>query len=332
MNAIVAKPVGSVRVYACGGCGFNLGRQMELHRGKPEYGFAALDIAYVDTSRSNTHASISEDHCYVLSDVDGSGKVRKENHEALAANTKAILQQFKPLDLNIVIHSAAGGTGSVIGPLLVSELLEMECPTIVFAIGSTASFMDADNTHKTILSYEAISRLRKASVIMAYAQNSVENNRTLADSRVKTRVSALCLLYSRQNHELDSRDLFNWLRPEQVTSFPAQLVSMTLFEQGEKPNDIGNIISVATLAKDGDNTVFPYDIDYQCVGFLPEGVNADLMAAAPMHFVVSDGIIPEVDKELKKVKADIKSIREASVKKGGLLSPNDKPTEGGLIL
>lgn len=323
---------GRVRIFSCGGAGVNIGQHFEQHRGASESAFAEIDVVYVDTSRSNLRTTINPDHCYMLDGMDGSGKVRSENHQEIDGRIRAILQKFKPVGLNIVLSSASGGSGSVIGPLLTSELLGSESPTIVIAIGSADSRLDAENTLKTIKSYESIARMRKAPVVMSYVQNSKTNSRSEADASVIAMVMALCVLFSRENRELDSRDLFNFLRFDRVTTFPAQLAALTLVEGKAEIKDLGNVISVATLAKEGGVTTLKETPDYQCVGYFPETADESILQKAPMHFVTSDGIFPEVAIHLQKILRDLESVQSARVKRQGFLSNTDSATESGLVL
>ena len=127
------QPKGRVRLYAAGGCGLNIGGQLAAHRDRNETAFANLDIVYVDTSKSNLRNGIDAANVYLIPDLDGSGKVRSENHAEIGQHIRQILHKFSPADLNIVLSSAAGGSGSVIAPLLASELLASDAPTIVIA-------------------------------------------------------------------------------------------------------------------------------------------------------------------------------------------------------
>ena len=77
-------PKGKVKLYACGGGGINIGHLFEQHRGKSEAGFAQIDVTYIDTSRSNVKAGITADNLYLLEGLDGSGKLRAENHKVIA--------------------------------------------------------------------------------------------------------------------------------------------------------------------------------------------------------------------------------------------------------
>jgi len=323
---------GRVTVFAAGGCGVNIGLMLEKHRGVKEPAFAEIDIVYVDTSHSNMRPNIDPAHCYLLDGLDGSGKVRSENHNVISDRVRAILQQFKPADLNVVLSSAGGGSGSVIGPLLVRELITSEIPTIVLAIGSADTRLDCENTLKTIKSYESIAKMSKAPVVMMYVQNSNTTSREEADVVMVNAIMSLCVLYSRENREIDSRDLFNWLRFDRVTTYPVQLASLSIVLNQNDIKDVGNVISVATLVKDGMHTALPSMPEYQCSGFLPEVIEDSVANKAPLHFVVSDGIIGEVGKHLQKILTELQHAQDARIRVTGVLTPSDKPIETGLIL
>lgn len=326
------QPKGKVRLYAAGGCGMNIGAALEEFRDKTEAAFAALDIVYVDTSKSNMRPEIDAKNCYLLEDIDGSGKVRSENHQVISTHVRAILQRFQPADLNIVMHSSAGGSGSVIGPLLVSELLESGVPTIVVTIGSADTVLDAQNTLKTLKSYEAIARMRQAPVIMTYIQNSTALSRDDADTHATSTIMALCVLFSRQNHELDSKDLFNFLRYDRVTSFPVQLASLTLIEGSQQVGNLGNIITVASLVKPQSPSALPEMPEVQYVGYLPADASNKILANAPLHFITSDGILPEAAARLNKLLTDQSKAQAARVSKASILSTSDQSTGTGLVL
>lgn len=108
-----SKP--SVRFFLAGGAACNIGR--ELYRrgtaGEVQPGFAEVKLTFVDTSRSNIPAGVTDELYLIqgMSDVkiDGSGKVRTTNYEPVKIAIPEILHRFTPGDLNVVIHSASGG-------------------------------------------------------------------------------------------------------------------------------------------------------------------------------------------------------------------------------
>lgn len=323
---------GQVRLYAAGGAGMNIGSQMEMHRNTNEKSFANLDIVYLDTSRSNLNKTIAQDSCYLIDGLDGSGKVRAENHEQISQHIRVILQKFEPTDLNIVLHSTAGGSGSVIGPLLASELLASNVPTVVVAVGSADTLIEANNSLKTLKSYAAISDMRELPLILSYSQNSADKGRETADAVAVRTVLALCALFSRENFEMDSKDIQHWLRFDKTTSFRPQLASLTLVEAGDEVPNLGNVISVATLAKRSDRTALDNAPEYQTVGFLADDADDSLRSRAPLHFIISDGVLAQSAKVLQGVVDKFQASGGIRQQSAGLLAKGDRPVGTGLVL
>lgn len=323
---------GNVRVFACGGCGVNIGHLLEPYRNAADPNVADMNITYVDTSRSNLRDDIQAGHTYLLDGLDGSGKVRKENHKEIANRTRDILQKHPALDLNIVIHSAAGGSGSVIGPSLVSELLDKQVPTIVLLVGSADTRLDADNTLKTLKSYEAIAKLREAPVVMVYQQNTRDNKRDTVDATMRANVVSLAILWSRNNREMDSKDLFNFLRFDRVTSFGPQLAHLSIIGPKEQLTDSGEVISVATLAKLGQDTQLDPIPEVQYVGYVADDSAKAVVDNMPTHFYVTDGIFDEVGGLLNRTLKNIEAQQLARVQKESLLNDGDQPTSTGLVI
>lgn len=323
---------GNVRLYACGGGGINVGRRFEQRRGKRVVGFSAIDATYIDTSRSNLRTDLSADATYIFTGMDGSGKVRKENFQAIAEGVRDILQSFPPQDLNIVLSTAAGGSGSVIGPSLVSELLELDQPTLAVLIGSAETKLEIENTLKTLKSYESIAKLRKSPVVIAYVENGPGFQRTAVDKKIEAIITSVLVLYSRQNREMDSKDLYNWLRFDRVTSFGPMIASLTLVDKDSPTDDLGNTISVATLAASEEGNQYREMPEYQCVGYVPEGIDELVTKTVPFHFVTSDGVLPAAAKRLEDTLTQLAASQKARMRASDVLSKSDNATDNGLVL
>lgn len=317
MNAEV-QAKGRVVVYAAGGTGINIAQMLSTITTNNDI-MADIKIVMIDTSRANlSSAAMQKYDCYLLDGLDGSGKVRSENSDQIYQHVRDILQQHPPGDLNIMLSSAAGGSGSVIAPLLMSELLDREVPAVALTVGSVSSKLEAENSLKTLKSYEAIAVKRNAPVNMLYLQNSDKMPRSEVDNNMTSCISYLAVLFSRRNHGLDSRDLHNWLRYNKVTSFEAQLSMMTILirEPGDKSineelSKLGSVISVATLAPDDASTDLEHQPEYQTVGFLPSlddnNLGPNVLAGKAIRYVIFDGVKAQVVKELEKL---LKSLAE----------------------
>ncbi len=332
MNDLLVQQKARIRIYSCGGAGMNIGQRFEARRNHDEIGFAGVDVTYIDTSRSNLRSSIDPVHVYLLQGMDGSGKIRSENHEQIGDCILDILQQHKPLDLNIVLSSASGGSGSVIAPLLVSELLERKNPVIALAIGSTDSVLDIENTLKTIKSYDSIAQRRKAGVVMSYAENGQITSRQDVDRLMEKTIVRLCALYSRENRELDSQDLFNFMRFERSTSFKPQLAALSIIDGDGQISDLGHVMSVATLTTLDANSDLSTIPEYRCVGYLPDQAAPPVLKEAPLHFVTSDGVFPQIAADLQKLLREMRDLQDARRKKQNISTDDDNAAQSGLVL
>ena len=97
-----------VRLYGAGGAGINIVSHYTGRQSEP--GCAEIMPALVDTSRSNLkNREMPKDSTYLVEGLDGSGKIRAENHAEISKTIKQILVQIPPTDFNIVVFSASGG-------------------------------------------------------------------------------------------------------------------------------------------------------------------------------------------------------------------------------
>lgn len=331
----ITKQKGVARIYCCGGAGVNIGSQMEFTRGASELGMATTDICYVDTSLSNYDSKIPADATYLLKDKDGSGGIRAENHESIANCTRDIIQKFEPRDINIVISSASGGSGSVIAPSIVSELLAQDKQVIAVIIGDTDTRIHANNSLKTIQSYSGISKLRKKSVVVYYAENSADTPRKKVDNDILHLVTCILMIYSRENRELDSRDLYNFLNFDRVTTFEPQLAALNMYFNQFSGKNIGegqHIVSVATVLMDDEQASIDFTPDYRCIGYLPGAVDKKLVDLAPVNLVVSAGMMGMMASRLNAMIADLDKAAKARVMHKGVEVNLDDATDNGLVL
>lgn len=98
---------GTITLFGCGGAGIN--QVAFFNNADQEPNCANIHTGYVDASHSNMRDDFNKDDIFLLDNVDGSGKVRKENHQEIANVVKQILLQIQPGDLNVVVFSASGG-------------------------------------------------------------------------------------------------------------------------------------------------------------------------------------------------------------------------------
>lgn len=323
-------PRGQITVFACGGAGINVVSKLEKHRNSDDPNFAIISPVYIDMSRSNVvkHPNLPPSHIYVPDDKDGSGKVRVSNKDTIVQHTPQILHMFKPGDLNIVVHSTSGGSGSVSAPALVTELLARDQDVVVFAIGSHDSVIEIENNVKTLRDYESIAAKRQRPVAMHYQENPMDGKREEVDTTIQNVILQLAALFSRNNGALDSADLRNWLNYHNLTAFPPKLVILDS-ETGVVDSDVsgGTVISVATLAKEGMSTSPGQTVEYHCTGFIDSSSDMPQLTEA-VHFVLYDGIVAKIYKALSSKLSTLNESRKSRINAPSIISMPNKDDLG----
>lgn len=317
-----------ISIYGCGGCGVNLAANFLKHTGKKEAGFADIQTFFLDTSGSNLLSKEPEDHVYIIEGLDGSGKKRDSNYRIISERSNEMLHRFKPGDINVVIHSASGGSGSVIGPTLVSELLDRNVPTVVIMVGTSDSRIETDNTIKTLKSYEVISQKREMPVIAVYYENSSTSPRGEVDQRIKTTIILLAAIFSGENRELDSADLNNFLAYQKVTSFKPKLSYLDFFSKQIELQRDQTVVSLVTLTDDQTTSAVEIPVEYQAVGFLNEDAKKNIDVKMPIHVAIISGFFHDVIDRLSKRLTTFDEARRAHVDKSILTKDIDSTPEG----
>ena len=322
-----------LRVYAAGGFGINVASELSKFEGKESPGYADLNICYIDTSRSNLIGKkVKEESLYILEGVDGSGKKRNQNYEVLAESAKDILHQHKPMDINIVLHSASGGSGSVSAPILVSELLKRGELVIPVMVGSNASRIEVENTVKTLKSYEVIAMKNHKPVVAIYRENSKDTPRGMVDSDVTTLIILLAVLFSGQNRELDKADLMNFINYHNVTDFQPKLNYLDFWSKTITLDKGCSLVSVATICDDENNPELDIPVEYQAVGYIQEENKGVLSIKMPVHAGVVSGFFNQKVSELEAKLHTFKEAREVVAMKSIGNIDVASATDEGLIL
>lgn len=322
-----------MNLYCVGGAGCNIGRMLAKHNGSPADGFAEIKTIFVDSSDSNLRdGSVARDQVYLVEGLDGSGKVRSSNYTHFREAAKEILHTFKPESVNVIITSAGGGSGSVIGPILTSEMLSRGELVINIVIGSTGSKIEIDNTAKTLKSYEQIATAKNQPAVVYYLENSKERPRSDVDSNVISTVALLSAAFSGQNRELDSEDLKNWINYQRVTSYEPRLALLEIFYSDIALAKGTSLISAVTLAQEGGAYSIDHPVDYHTHGFLPaKALDAMGQLKMPIHLCVVAGFFNPVIERLGKLAQEHAAARELYNDKP-IISGSERSTDDGLIL
>lgn len=324
-KGLSTRPVGTVRVFACGGGGINLGKEY-LQDGHSA-DVANFQIAFIDTSDSNLDDRLV-DNCWLFKDLDGSGKIRNSNDQVIAKAIPDILRKFAPGDLNIVIFTASGGTGSVAGPLILKQLLEDGHSAVGIVTGSYESIKTAENTIGTMKTLDAIARATNKPVIIQFGMNEVNVPRSAVDREARIMIESLAVLCSRRNHGLDTADIASFLHFNKSTEIGACLarihVSATIDEFESLVKDP---IAVAYLKREQDDPQPTVFAPYSCDGFMP-GV---IQASTSLFFGVENRSFGDVVKKLDGLKKEMEMQRTTRAEAVSFLVGNETTSGTGLV-
>jgi hypothetical protein len=320
-----------MNVYAAGGCATNICSQLLKYKDKQSQGFAEMSVYFIDTSRSNMSPLIPQDSIYLFDGLDGSGKLRRTNHQPIKEAVGDILHRMSPADINVVVSSGSGGSGSIAAPVIVEELVKRGEMVIVITVGSTSTRIETENTVKTLKSYELISRNNKTPVALAYRENSSTTPRGQVDSEVLEMIRLISLVFSGNNQALDTEDLRNFLNYPKVTSYTPRLACLDFFSGPIELSKGQALMSLVTLVDDKTSSDVDIPTEYQAVGFLPDATRDSLKSIPmPIHACIIGGyfnpIIDRLETKLSVFDDARRAVVEKSIVKG------DEGSEGSIVL
>lgn len=327
---------GKISIYACGGCGINIAKDLSMYNNQD--GFAEQQIYLIDTSDSNLPDGYDDKNTYLIDGVDGSGYVRAENVDTIRRNIKPILQSFPPTDISIVVSSASGGSGSVIAPLLTRELLSSGKKVIVFAVGDTSTSIELNNTIKTLATYEQNAKTLGKPIPVSFYHNGLREERATMivnnNEKIIRNIMHLAMLFSRQNRELDSADLANWIDYPKVTNIPPRMVALKFVAGKTDMNDLvemteaSDILTIASLGQENSSVNFDYCPnflpDYNCIGY-------NQILTEPVHFVMCDRIMETHYNHFKEFSSELERIKGSKIRTDGI-TLNDVDVDDDIIL
>lgn len=291
------RNIGVMKVYLCGGTGINVAAHIKkmLEEQATITNIAKVEIVLVDTSDSNLSSVNNGDAVYLFKDKDGGGKKRRAVYEFASPKAFEILEKFPAGDLNIVVSSLGGASGSVIAPCLMRELIKQKKLVMAVGITSTDSLIEIENTVASLASYELLSEKQDSAVVLAPFHNDNAANHGIVNDLVANLIMMLAVLGSRQNAGLDTADLTNWLHFDRVSNVGPRLMGLMHATSSTKINDDIHPVTVATLAVVGSEVRPSWIPDYQAVGYMP---NAHELIQAPVHFVIADGVVQLVHNKI----------------------------------
>jgi cell division GTPase FtsZ len=310
-----------IAVYACGGTGIALVSQV-LKKNLSEL---AKPVAYfADTSKSDLTSVCNNDNTYLVNGTDGGGKDRAVNYEAITRCVPDLLVKHPPTDLNIIVFSAGGATGSTMGPTIAEEIWAQGKDVIFFMVGSHEN---ATTTRNSVNSWASVNGLAKDAgklAVVSYDNNGNASMDADVDESVIMSIISVLDLYSGKHVRLDSTDVRNWARPKTDASIALLEITPSLEVAKETPYPL----SVASLMDSVNKPVVSLGADYGCDGYRRTSGPGDL------YFIIStngiDKIIGDLQKEQKRYTDQAESRKKLSTNSLDNLGGNAK--KNGMVL
>ena len=327
-QGLSTRPVGKVRVYGCGGGGVNIGKEYIENGHSAD--LANIEVAFIDTSDSNLEDRLV-DRTWLFDQLDGSGAIRNSNDKTIAKHIPDILRKFEPGDVNIVIFTLAGGTGSVAGPLILKQLLEDGHMAMAVVIGAKQSLRNAENTIASVKTLDAIARGTGKPVIMHLGFNA---SKSVSDADVDREahgmISALSVLCSRRNHGLDTADLRSFFDFTKSTGAPAQLARIHVTDNVDffdRTMNNGGLSAAYLLREQNDETPGTF-VPYCTYGTMP----AIAQFNSSLFFGIENGTLADFREHVQQLQKEIDMQQRTTSEAVGFLGENDKLSDTGLVL
>lgn len=196
-------------------------------------------ITTIDTSGVDT--SIENVESIKIKDLNGSGKLRRENIEPISNFIADYVSKASFEDVTIIINSLSGGSGSIIGSLITDEIIRQNKIVIMIGIIDTDSEIDTTNAFNSLRSYNNIIEQRKWYLPTVLFDNNF--GRPTVDKGIDTIIQYLTTLLTTPYIGLDKQDRVKFLNPHIFDSveYGMKLICITNDQIGDWDKSLGLI-------------------------------------------------------------------------------------------
>ncbi|UOX39661.1 putative tubulin-like protein [Aeromonas phage ZPAH34] len=192
-------------IYGLGGAGITNLNHFLKNTNQGKFVENVLGVDFSDANPGTDGAY----HIERMEGVEGSGSNKASNAPLAPDLVKRALAKLPPNKLNILIYSASGGSGSILGPYMVKAMLEKGIPVLSIVIGDSTSIKEMDNTVGTLRSLLAQAQLHEAPVLFCYRENSTKNTQGAINTEVTRTIDNALLMLNLNNERIDYADIKN---------------------------------------------------------------------------------------------------------------------------
>lgn len=308
-----------VAVYYCGGTGLNIGKNLtELN----------VDVCYVDTSDRNLTEAHAKERTFLTKGTVGAGKDRAYILPIVRPQVPNILSRFPAADFNVVVFGTSGGSGNILGSLLVSEMLKAGETVAVVAVAGIESTEVIDNALDALKTLEGISMNRDKVILMNHISNAEGVPFSITNEEAEYNIRAICDLVSQEHARLDVKDIEHWANFNKRAGIQPQLCELKIFDNRKEASAVNEMLAVASLFTDESQEATFGSPFVRTTGIAKPGS----IIADQLHFVVNIVGIEEIVKNLEDVKIELHRHQSKYRQRNTTIDIDDSVDEDGFVV
>jgi len=237
-------------------------------------------------------------------------------------------------DYYIIVSSASGGSGSIMGVLLLKAMLEKDYNVIVVVVGDSSNLLSLNNTINAIASLQSIAKHSKKTVSIIYYNNTVNNLTSPStekdiNNKISKMLTIISMFTSGTLQNIDHQDMNNFFRSDKYQTFR---VAPGLYSIGvalSELDDSNTIMARTIIDKDTKDINIKVPLLHNKVGYITK--EYDEFNTYPMFLILRKGIINEEIKYLKDEYEKLEKLKNTKYDEFNALDDADED-ESGLIL
>lgn len=270
-------------IYGLGGAGIN---NLNFLLKNTKHGKFIDNVLGVDFSDANPGTDGAY-HIERMEGAEGSGSNKATNVSQAPDLIQRALAKLPPNKLNIVIYSASGGSGAVLGPYMVRELVKKEIPVLSIVIGDSTSIKEMDNTVGTLRSLSAQAVALDSPVLFCYRENNTKNTQGAVNAEVARVIDNALLMLNLNNERIDYADIKNLFFFTSVVKADPILSEVSFCDEAKVAEYKRMPVAALSLYSDIDQIRAPFDnLLYRKAGLFTEGTKGFVETA---HVVLDHG-------------------------------------------
>lgn len=274
----------AIKIFGCGGCGISIASRYA----KTGYFAGDVEIIGLDTSDAN----VNKDPGFKVEFVPGahgSGSDQSLNADKYEPFLKRVLAQSGKGDINIIVYSGGGGTGSSMGPTLHQMLASEEINTLSIVVGDKASINEATNTVRAL-----INLTRYASdgypIAYSYFDNGAGKTHGDVNTEVCSFIDIVKLVFDHSNHFIDRADIKHFFFYNKVVKATPVLSCLEFVREADADTYTRNVVAAISLyaTQDGITQTFQ-QLLYRKAGVIADDLLEVFAGSLPIHAVLDHG-------------------------------------------